>query len=49
MGQKNEVVIRMVNDSGLADKLAMICLETHVISTNDLIDIRTKNEIGDSK
>lgn len=47
VGQGKDEVIQMVKDSGLADKLAMIYIETPANPTNDLIDIRAKKEIAD--
>lgn len=46
VGQGKDEVIQMVKDSGLADKLAMIYIETPANPTNDLIDIRAKKEIA---
>ncbi len=46
VGQQKDEVIQMVKDSGLADKLAMIYIETPANPTNDLIDIQAKKEIA---
>lgn len=39
VGQSKEEIISLVNQSGLADKLALIYIETPANPTNDLIDI----------
>jgi methionine-gamma-lyase len=44
-GQPKEEIIKMVNKSGLADKLALIFIETPANPTNDLIDIEGSKEI----
>jgi len=46
VGQNKDEVIQLVNKSGLADKLALIFIETPANPTNDLIDIRSKKEIA---
>ncbi|MBP6532520.1 MAG: cystathionine gamma-synthase family protein [Bacteroidia bacterium] len=46
VGQGKDEVIQLVKDSGLADKLAMIYIETPANPTNDLIDIQAKKEIA---
>ncbi len=46
VGQNKDEVIQLVNNSGLADKLALIFIETPANPTNDLIDIRSKKEIA---
>jgi len=45
-GQPKEEIIEMVNKSGLADKLALIFIETPANPTNDLIDIKACSEIA---
>ena len=45
-GQPKEEIIEMVNKSGLADKLALIFIETPANPTNDLIDIEGSKEIA---
>ena len=46
VGQSKEEIIKMVNASGLADRLALIFIETPANPTNDLIDIQTSKEIA---
>ena len=46
VGQGKDEVIKLVKDSRLADKLAMIYIETPANPTNDLIDIQAKKEIA---
>ena len=46
VGQPKEEIIEMVNKSGLADKLAMVFIETPANPTNDLIDINASKEIA---
>jgi len=46
VGQTKEEIIEMVNKSGLADKLAMVFIETPANPTNDLIDINSSKEIA---
>ncbi len=46
VGQSKEDIIKMVNDSGLAHKLALIYIETPANPTNDLIDIGGSKEIA---
>jgi methionine-gamma-lyase len=46
VGQSKEEVIALVQESGLADKLALIYIETPANPTNDLIDIRCKSDIA---
>src|ERR1035437_4266650 len=45
-GQPKEEIIEMINKSGLADKLALIFIETPANPTNDLIDINSSKEIA---
>ena len=47
VGQSKEEIIKMVEDHGMADKLAMIFIETPANPTNDLIDIRSSKEIAE--
>jgi methionine-gamma-lyase len=47
VGQTKEEVIKMVNESGMADRLAFIFIETPANPTNDLIDIKCKKEIAE--
>ena len=44
--QTQEEIIQIVNDSGHADSLAMIFIETPANPTNDLIDINSSKEIA---
>ena len=44
--QTKEEIIQIVNDSGHADNLAMIFIETPANPTNDLIDISSSKEIA---
>lgn len=46
VGQTREEVIKIVEKTGLADKLAMIYIETPANPTNDLIDINWSKEIA---
>ena len=46
VGQSKEDVINIINETGLADKLALIYIETPANPTNDLIDIRCSKEIA---
>ena len=46
VGQSKEEIIKMVIDSGLAHKLALIYIETPANPTNDLIDIGSSKEIA---
>lgn len=46
IGQSKEEIIEMVNKSGLADKLALVFIETPANPTNDLIDINSSKEIA---
>ncbi len=45
-GQTKEEIIKTVNSTGMADKLAMIYIETPANPTNDLIDINATAEIA---
>lgn len=45
--QSKEEIIQMVKDSGKADKLALVYVETPANPTNDLIDIAVCREIAD--
>ncbi len=45
VGQSKESIIDLVSQSGLADKLAMVYIETPANPTNDLIDIEGSKEI----
>jgi methionine-gamma-lyase len=45
-GQSKEEIIRLVEASGMADKLALVCIETPANPTNTLIDIRASKEIA---
>jgi methionine-gamma-lyase len=46
VGQPKHEVIKMIDDSGLAHKLALIFVETPANPTNDLVDIASKKEIA---
>ena len=46
VGQSKEEIINIVNASGMADKLAMVYIETPANPTNDLIDIQCSKEIA---
>ena len=46
VGQSKDEIIKLVNQSGLADKLAMIYIETPANPTNHLIDIKGSKEIA---
>lgn len=46
VGQGKEEVISRVMETGLADRLAMVYIETPANPTNDLIDIRASKEIA---
>ncbi len=46
VGQTQAEIIKLVNDSGLAEKLALVYIETPANPTNDLIDIRSSKEIA---
>ncbi len=46
VGQNRDEVISIVNATGMADKLAMIYIETPANPTNDLIDIKCSKEIA---
>ena len=45
-GQSKDEIIELINKSGLADKLALIFIETPANPTNDLIDIQSSKEIA---
>lgn len=45
VGQSKEEIIRIVNETGLSDKLALVYIETPANPTNDLIDINCSKEI----
>lgn len=46
VGQTKEEIIKLVNDSGFAERLALIYIETPANPTNDLIDIQMSKEIA---
>ena len=46
VGQGKDEVIKLVQDTGLSDKLALVYIETHANPTNDLIDIEASKEIA---
>jgi methionine-gamma-lyase len=46
VGQAREEVIKIVEETGLADKLALVYIETPANPTNDLIDINCSKEIA---
>jgi methionine-gamma-lyase len=46
VGQSKEEVIKLVKESGLADKLALVYIETPANPTNDLIDIAASKEVA---
>lgn len=46
VGQKRDEVINIVKATGMADKLAMVYIETPANPTNDLIDINCSKEIA---
>ncbi len=45
--QSKADIIKLVTDSGMANKLAMVYIETPANPTNDLIDIRASKEIAE--
>ncbi len=45
VGQTKEDIIQLVENTGIADKLAMVYIETPANPTNDLIDIEESKEI----
>ena len=46
VGQTKEDIIQLVENTGIADKLAMVYIETPANPTNDLIDIEESKEIA---
>jgi methionine-gamma-lyase len=46
VGQTKEDIIQLVDNTGIADKLAMVYIETPANPTNDLIDIEESKEIA---
>jgi len=46
VGQDKNEVIKIIQETGFADKLAMIYIETPANPTNDLIDIKCSKEIA---
>ena len=46
VGQSKEEIINIVKATGMADKLALVFIETPANPTNDLIDIRGSKEIA---
>jgi methionine-gamma-lyase len=46
VGQTKEDIIQLVENTGIADKLAMVYIETPANPTNDLIDIEVSKEIA---
>ena len=46
VGQTKEEIIQLVQNTGIADKLAMVYIETPANPTNDLIDIEESKEIA---
>jgi methionine-gamma-lyase len=46
VGQGKDEVIKLVQDTGLSDKLALVYIETPANPTNDLIDIEASKEIA---
>lgn len=46
VGQKHDEVINIVHATGMANKLAMVYIETPANPTNDLIDIKCSKEIA---
>jgi methionine-gamma-lyase len=46
VGQPKHEVIKMIDDSGLAQNLSLIFVETPANPTNDLVDIASKKEIA---
>lgn len=46
VGQSKEEIYSIVNNTGLADKLALVFIETPANPTNDLIDIEASKEIA---
>ena len=46
VGQTREDVVKIINATGIADKLALIYIETPANPTNDLIDIQCSKEIA---
>jgi methionine-gamma-lyase len=47
VGQSIDEIYTIVNNTGLADKLALVFIETPANPTNDLIDIQGSKEIAD--
>ena len=46
VGQTKDDIIKIVEQSGFADKLAMVYIETPANPTNDLVDIRASKDIA---
>ena len=46
VGQTKDEIIKIVKDSGFADKLALVYIETPANPTNDLIDIEASKDIA---
>ena len=46
VGQTKDEIIKIVEDSGCADRLALIYIETPANPTNDLIDIQASKEVA---
>jgi len=46
VGQTKEDIVKLIHTTGLADKLALIYIETPANPTNDLIDIQYSKEIA---
>jgi methionine-gamma-lyase len=46
VGQRTEEIIRIVEETGMADKLALVFIETPANPTNDLIDIEGSKDIA---
>ncbi len=46
VGQTTQDIIKLVQDSGMADKLALIHIETPANPTNDLVDIQGCKEVA---
>ena len=46
VGQPKHEVIKMIDESGLAQNLALVFIETPANPTNDLVDIQSKKEIA---
>lgn len=46
VGQKKEEIVEIINNTGMAEKLALVYIETPANPTNDLIDIQLCKEVA---